>query len=291
VPASYLCVPLVAQGGAVGILHLQHDRSESTRGSEVFETLQESQKRLALSVAAQIALSLASLRMRETLGDQSIRDSLTGLFNRRFLEESLAREPEGARRGGQSLSVALIDLDHFKNVNDNFGHDAGDEVLRSMADLFRTKSTGGGEPIFAWIFAAIGVSLASAAACRTRTASFAQWAGYRTGRRSSVRTGALRPIIGIADASYLCKIHTRAKSSHRVLLVCDCCAALRHRLRHCAPSNEGALVARCSAQGRAQANRQGPAEPGRGDANALPGLAADKERIQTTRKDAHRNRR
>lgn len=138
VPASYLCVPMVAQGDAVGILHLQYDRSESTRGSEVFETLQESQKRLALSVAAQIALSLASLRMRETLRDQSIRDPLTGLFNRRFLEESLSRELEAARRRDRSLSVALIDLDHFKNVNDNFGHDAGDEVLRSMADLFRT---------------------------------------------------------------------------------------------------------------------------------------------------------
>jgi diguanylate cyclase (GGDEF)-like protein/PAS domain S-box-containing protein len=138
VPASYLCVPMIAQGDGVGILHLQYDRSESTRGSEVFETLQESQKRLALSVAAQIALSLASLRMRETLRDQSIRDPLTRLFNRRFLEESLARELQEARRGRRSLSVALIDLDHFKNVNDSFGHDGGDEVLRSMADLFRT---------------------------------------------------------------------------------------------------------------------------------------------------------
>jgi diguanylate cyclase (GGDEF)-like protein/PAS domain S-box-containing protein len=138
VAASYLCVPMVAQGDAFGILHLQYDRSESTRGSEVFETLQESQKRLAVSVAAQIALSLASLRMRETLRDQSIRDPLTGLFNRRFLEESLVRELEVARRGGRSLSVALIDLDHFKNVNDSFGHDGGDGVLRSMADLFRT---------------------------------------------------------------------------------------------------------------------------------------------------------
>ena len=138
VAASYLCVPMVAQGDAVGILHLQYDRSESTRGSEVFETLQESQKRLAISVAAQIALSLASLRMRETLQEQSIRDPLTGLYNRRFLEESLTRELQGARRGAGSLSVALIDLDHFKNFNDNFGHEVGDEVLRSMADLFRT---------------------------------------------------------------------------------------------------------------------------------------------------------
>lgn len=138
VPASYLCVPMIAQGQAVGILHLQFDRSESTRGSEIFETLQESQKRLAVSVAAQIALSLSSLGLRETLQEQSIRDSLTGLFNRRFLEEFLARELQGARRDGRPLSIALIDLDHFKKFNDNFGHEVGDEVLRAMADLFRS---------------------------------------------------------------------------------------------------------------------------------------------------------
>ncbi len=138
VAASYLCVPLVAQGDAVGILHLQYDRSESTGASEVFETLQESQKRLAVSVAMQIALSLASLRMRETLQEQSIRDPLTGLFNRRFMEESFTREVQRARRAGRSLSVALIDLDHFKHFNDTFGHEAGDEVLRAMADVFRS---------------------------------------------------------------------------------------------------------------------------------------------------------
>jgi diguanylate cyclase (GGDEF)-like protein/PAS domain S-box-containing protein len=136
VAASYLCVPLVAQGDPMGILHLQYDRTESTRGSEVFETLQDSQKRLAVSVAAQIALSLANLRMRETLQEQSIRDPLTGLYNRRFMKEALDREVQRAKRGRRSLSVALIDLDHFKHFNDSFGHEAGDEVLHAMAGLF-----------------------------------------------------------------------------------------------------------------------------------------------------------
>jgi diguanylate cyclase (GGDEF)-like protein/PAS domain S-box-containing protein len=138
VAASYLCVPMVAQSDAIGILHLQYDRSESTRGSEVFETLQESQKRLAISAAAQIALSLASLRMRETLQEQSVRDPLTGLFNRRFLEDALSREIQSAERGAWPLSLAIIDLDHFKQFNDRFGHQAGDKVLRAMADLFRS---------------------------------------------------------------------------------------------------------------------------------------------------------
>jgi diguanylate cyclase (GGDEF)-like protein/PAS domain S-box-containing protein len=137
IPASYLCVPLAAQGDVLGILHLQYDRSESTRGTIVFETLQESQQRLATSVASQIALSLASLNLRETLRDQSIRDPLTGLFNRRFMQESLDRELLRAKRKNHPLTVLFLDLDHFKRFNDAFGHDAGDLVLRSMAEVFR----------------------------------------------------------------------------------------------------------------------------------------------------------
>lgn len=137
VAASYLCVPLAAQGDVLGILHLQYDRSESARGTIIFETLQDSQQRLATSVASQIALSLASLNLRETLRDQSIRDPLTGLFNRRFMQESLDRELLRARRKKHPLTVLFLDLDQFKRFNDTFGHDAGDLVLRSMAEVFR----------------------------------------------------------------------------------------------------------------------------------------------------------
>lgn len=141
-PASYLCVPLVAQGNALGILHLQYDRSESTRGTVVFETLQESQQRLAVSAAGQIALSLASLSLQETLRDQSVRDPLTGLFNRRFMQDTLERELVRARRKNHPLAVLFLDLDHFKRFNDTFGHDAGDLVLKSIADVFRQRFRG-----------------------------------------------------------------------------------------------------------------------------------------------------
>ena len=77
------------------------------------------------------------MRLRETLRDQSIRDPLTGLFNRRFMEESLEREMQRAVRKNHPVSVLFVDLDHFKRFNDTFGHDAGDFVLRSVADLFR----------------------------------------------------------------------------------------------------------------------------------------------------------
>ena len=80
---------------------------------------------------------MASLQLRETLREQSIRDPLTHLFNRRFLEESFGRELLLASRKKQSIAILFLDLDHFKRFNDTFGHDAGDMVLRSLADLFR----------------------------------------------------------------------------------------------------------------------------------------------------------
>jgi diguanylate cyclase (GGDEF)-like protein len=129
---------MVAQGNTVGVLHLEFERASDLRNDSGTESLRDSRQRLAISVASQIALSLASLQLRETLREQSIRDPLTRLFNRRFLEESLERELQLASRKRQSLAVLFLDLDHFKRFNDTFGHDAGDKVLQSLADLFRT---------------------------------------------------------------------------------------------------------------------------------------------------------
>jgi len=132
-----LCVPMVAQGNTVGVLHLEFRSAELRRDSGT-ESFRDSRQRLAISAASQIALSLASLQLRETLREQSIRDPLTHLFNRRFLEESLARELQMAARKKQSISVLFLDLDHFKRFNDTFGHAAGDMVLQSLADLFQS---------------------------------------------------------------------------------------------------------------------------------------------------------
>jgi len=134
--AESLCLPMVAQGNTVGVLHLEFESApelprESGAGSR------GSRERLAVSAASHIALSLASLQLRETLREQSIRDPLTRLFNRRFLEESLSRELQLAGRNHLSIAVLFLDLDHFKKFNDAFGHDAGDAVLQSLADLFR----------------------------------------------------------------------------------------------------------------------------------------------------------
>src|SRR5208283_2314148 len=102
------------------------------------ENSRQSHQQLAISLASQIALSLSGLQLRDSLRELSIRDPLTRLFNRRFLQESMEREIQLASRKNQSIAVLFLDLDHFKRFNDTFGHDAGDMVLQSLADLFRS---------------------------------------------------------------------------------------------------------------------------------------------------------
>jgi diguanylate cyclase (GGDEF)-like protein/PAS domain S-box-containing protein len=138
IPAAtaHLCVPMVGQGDTVGILYLEFPDGRHAETEPGHDASRESRHRLATTVAGQLALALANLRLRETLRDQSIRDPLTGLFNRRFMKESLDRELQRARRKKRPLTVVFIDLDHFKRFNDAFGHDAGDLVLRTMGELF-----------------------------------------------------------------------------------------------------------------------------------------------------------
>jgi len=122
---TYLCIPILAQGETLGIVHFQAtDEAPELDPSEVsFKT----------TFAGQIGLSIANIRLREALRTQSVRDALTGLYNRRYLEEILEREVRRAARAAQSLGILMIDLDHFKSFNDTYGHDAGDAVLREIA--------------------------------------------------------------------------------------------------------------------------------------------------------------
>lgn len=77
-------------------------------------------------------------KLRDKLGEQAIRDGLTGLFNRRYLDETLVRDLSRAKREGYALAVVMLDIDHFKRVNDTYGHAAGDEVLKAIAKLLRS---------------------------------------------------------------------------------------------------------------------------------------------------------
>ncbi|MCB1781007.1 MAG: GGDEF domain-containing protein, partial [Candidatus Competibacteraceae bacterium] len=76
-------------------------------------------------------------RLEAALREQAIRDPLTGLFNRRYLDETLPRELHRCRRNGEPLTVAMLDLDYFKKFNDDYGHEAGDTVLRAVGGLLQ----------------------------------------------------------------------------------------------------------------------------------------------------------
>jgi diguanylate cyclase (GGDEF)-like protein/PAS domain S-box-containing protein len=127
-----LCVPLTVQGETLGLLCLIG--ADARRNKH-----QTGRRQLTVTVGEAIKLCLFSLKLREKLHEQAIRDSLTGLFNRRYLEETLSRELHRARRGNSPLCVAMLDLDHFKRFNDTFGHDAGDSLLRELGQVLREK--------------------------------------------------------------------------------------------------------------------------------------------------------
>jgi diguanylate cyclase (GGDEF)-like protein len=127
---SSLCTPLMAHGETLGILCLVTEPNGV--GPQI--PISEVNVKLSVSVAEQAVLSFANLKLREKLRYQSIRDPLTGLLNRRYLDESLERELPNAIRKNRSLGVVMLDADRFKKFNDMFGHDAGDTVLRELGD-------------------------------------------------------------------------------------------------------------------------------------------------------------
>jgi len=130
-----LCVPLVAQGQMLGLLHLQ--RLKNIPDTSQNEASADPTLALAVAVAEDLSLAHANMRLRESLREQSTRDFLTGLFNRRFVDEFLVRELARAERKARQLSMIALDIDHFKRINDSFGHGAGDTVLQKVSAILR----------------------------------------------------------------------------------------------------------------------------------------------------------
>lgn len=124
-----LCVPLLAHGEVIGTLQLIGPIDDDTG-------------RVATVVAENVALAIANLQLRETLRNQSLRDPLTGLFNRRYTEETFVRELGRAARAKEPVSLLMLDVDHFKRFNDTFGHDAGDLVLKEIAAVLVQQTRG-----------------------------------------------------------------------------------------------------------------------------------------------------
>jgi diguanylate cyclase (GGDEF)-like protein len=135
----YVCLPLLAQGEVLGILHLldgtaNNDQADAARMAE--------KCKLAKILADNIGLGIANLKLRESMRNLSIRDPLTALFNRRYMEEALAQELHRTQRNDAQLAVIMIDIDHFKKFNDNFGHDGGDAVLGELGAYFKKHVRG-----------------------------------------------------------------------------------------------------------------------------------------------------
>lgn len=120
---GYVCIPMMAQGEIVGMMHL---RAASAINMDEL-------KEHAEHLAAQIGAAIASITLRESLHLQNIRDPLTNLYNRRYLEETMEREQLRADRNHSSFGLIMLDLDHFKEFNDVHGHQARDAVLKTVA--------------------------------------------------------------------------------------------------------------------------------------------------------------
>jgi len=130
---SSICIPLTAHGEVNGLLHLMDRSSEMTGGREG-PTLTPAKQSLAMAVSEQAALAMANLELREKLRLQALRDPLTGLLNRRFIDEWMDREVARTDSSGRSFGVIMADIDHFKQINDLHGHEAGDQILKSVGE-------------------------------------------------------------------------------------------------------------------------------------------------------------
>jgi diguanylate cyclase (GGDEF)-like protein/PAS domain S-box-containing protein len=137
---GHLCVPLMAHGETLGVLYLERQPAAQLLATLTSE--KDNLSRQAAEVAKRVSLALANLKLREALRAESIRDPLTGLFNRRYMEETLERELSRAARNEQPVSLLMLDLDHFKKFNDTFGHQAGDTLLRALGELLRKRTRG-----------------------------------------------------------------------------------------------------------------------------------------------------
>lgn len=124
----FFCVPLQTKDGPLGTLRVgEPDGFPESEPGEI-----DAKRNLVTAVAEEVALAISNVRLRQKLRIEAIRDPLTGLYNRRFMELSLSRELARASRADRSFAVMMLDLDHFKAYNDSFGHGAGDDLLRLL---------------------------------------------------------------------------------------------------------------------------------------------------------------
>ena len=140
---AYFCLPIIAHGDTIGLLHINYpDLPVSTlREPEATKTLSQAFE-LALICAEQISLAAANVRLQTELQDRSVKDPLTGLWNRRWFMDMAQSQVQRARTDGTDYTLIMLDVDHFKRFNDAYGHDAGDMVLKMLADCLSKFAVG-----------------------------------------------------------------------------------------------------------------------------------------------------
>ncbi len=123
---SYVCMPLHGQGSVLGLFHIALEVNARSR-----RPARDAEQRVR-AMADRVGPALANLQLRDALREMALRDGLTGLYNRRYLEDALIRELHRANRNAKPVAVLMIDIDNFKHFNDKYGHDAGDFVLNAI---------------------------------------------------------------------------------------------------------------------------------------------------------------
>jgi|GEM_PF-2738128 diguanylate cyclase (GGDEF)-like protein len=122
------CVPIKDKSGVIGALCLGNPKTP----------VSGQYRKLALITAEYLALSISNIRLHDQLYERTLRDPLTSLYNRRYMDEVLMKEVARARRTGTMLGGIMVDLDHFKSLNDTLGHDVGDQVIKAVARTLNT---------------------------------------------------------------------------------------------------------------------------------------------------------
>ncbi len=135
----YLCIPIIAHGDTVGLLHIRFSPDD---GGPKMASIPAERVEFAIRCSERISLAIANVKLRDELRDQSTKDPLTGLYNRRYFLDRCRRELSQSERTGQSIGLISLDADHFKKFNDTHGHDAGDMVLRSISDVMMEMFSG-----------------------------------------------------------------------------------------------------------------------------------------------------
>ena len=137
-----LCAPITVSEELLGILSLCFRPDEGESPDDPYHRNFRAKQTVLSRVAEHYALTLINLRLRETLQMECIRDPLTGLYNRRYMEKSLEREARRAKRHNTSIGIIMLDIDHFKQVNDLHGHEAGDMILKELGFFLQRHTRG-----------------------------------------------------------------------------------------------------------------------------------------------------